>query len=112
MPHKGGRLPRNPDGTVIYSQTTRAIRERAGRLALKEQRKRENSRSPISVEPPELKPGVSISTEDIGIGTKTRAAPPPEEDTYTCQNCKGTLTKGDPECPICELGPLDWTGVH
>jgi rubrerythrin len=113
MPSKGGRLPRNSDGTVIYSQSTRAKRERAARLALKEKRERENSRSSIAEEPPALhSPGVSFSTEDIGIATKTRAAPPPEIDTYTCKNCKGTLTKGDPECPICESGPLDWSGVN
>ena len=113
MPSKGGRLPRNPDGTVIYSQSTRAVRERAGRLALKEKREQDQSRSPISGEPPVLPaPGVSFTTEDIGIATKTRAAPEPETDTYTCKNCKGTLTKGDPECPVCEAGPLDWTGVN
>jgi len=113
MPHKGGRLPRNADGTIIYSQSTRALRERAGRLALKEKRERETSRSSIAEEPPELpSPGVSFSTEDIGVGTKTRATPPPETDTYTCRNCKEPLTKGDPECPICEAGPLDWSGVN
>ena len=41
MPHTGGRLPRNPDGTIIYSQSKRALRERAGRLALKEKREQE-----------------------------------------------------------------------
>jgi len=113
MPHKGGRLPRNPDGTVIYSQSTRAVRERAGRLALKEKRELERSRSSISEGPPvQPSPGVSFSTEEIGIGKKARAAPPPETDTYTCKNCKGALTKGDPECPICEVGPLDWSGVN
>jgi hypothetical protein len=112
MPSKGGRLPRNPDGTVIYSQSTRAVRERAGRLALQEKREQEKTRSPISGEPPASHPGVSFSTEDIGIATKTKAVPPPETDTYTCKNCKGTLTKGDTECSVCELGPLDWTGVN
>jgi len=113
MPSKGGRLPRNPDGTVIYSQSTRAVRERAGRLALKEKREQDQSRSPISGEPPVLPaPGVPFTTEDIGIATKTKAAPPPETDTYTCKNCKGPLTKGDPACPVCEAGPLDWSGVN
>ena len=113
MPSKGGRLPRNPDGTVIYSQSTRAVRERAGRLALKEKREQDQSRSPISGEPPVLPaPGVSFTTEDIGITTKTRAAPEPEKDTYTCKNCKAPLTKGDPACPVCEAGPLDWTEVN
>ena len=113
MPSKGGRLPRNPDGTVVYSQSTRAKRERAGRLALKEMREREHTRSSISEEPPVPPgPGVSFSSEAIGITTKTKAASDPDVDTYTCRNCKGTLKKGDPECAVCELGPLDWTGVN
>ena len=78
-----------------------------------EGKREQKSRSSIAEEPPELpSPGVSFSTEEIGIGTKTRAAPPPETDTYTCRNCKGSLTKGDPECPVCEAGPLDWSGVN
>tara|TARA_Y100000310_G_scaffold67065_1_gene62387 strand:- start:480 stop:815 length:336 start_codon:yes stop_codon:yes gene_type:complete len=109
----GGRLGKAEDGSVIYSQTPRAIREREKRRLKLEERVLENIRSYSPKEPPELpSPGVSFSTEDIGIKTITRAAPPPETDTYTCQNCKGTLTKGDPECPVCELGPLDWTGVN
>ena len=113
MPSKGGRLPRNSDGSIIYSQTTRAVRERAGRLALKERQLEELSRSSITEGPPDPPaPGVSFSSEDIGVSAKAKTATPPDGDTYSCQNCKGPLTMGDPECPVCESGPLDWSGVN
>jgi len=106
----GGRLRRAEDGSVIYSQTSRAIREREKRRLKLEERVLENIRSSTPETPPEVPPpGVSYNTEDIGIKTKTKAEP----DTiryFHDPGCKSPLKKNEPQCPICEE-EIDWSGL-
>lgn len=105
----GGRLGKAEDGSVIYSDTPRAIREREKRRLKLEERVLDNIRSSTPEMPPELTPGVSYNTEDIGIKTKTKAAP----DTIRYLHdpgCKSPLEKNEPQCPICEE-EIDWSGL-
>jgi hypothetical protein len=105
-----GRLRKGEDGTVIYSDTPRAIRERERRRLKVEKRVLENIRSSSPEMPPELPtPGVSYNTEDIGIKTKSKAEP----DTIRYLHdpgCKSPLEKNEPRCPICEE-EIDWSGL-
>ena len=106
----GGRLGKNEDGSVIYSDTPRAIREREKRRAKLEARVLDNIRSSTPETPPEVPPpGASYNTEDIGIKTKSKAEP----DTIRYLHdpgCKSPLTKNEPQCPICEE-EIDWSGL-
>jgi len=106
----GGRLRRADDGSVIYSQTTRAIREREKRRLKLEERVLENIRSSTPETPPEVTPpGVSYNTEDIGIKTKTKVEP--DTIRYIHEpGCKQPLKKYEPQCPICEE-EIDWSGL-
>ncbi len=105
-----GRLKKSEDGTVIYSSTARAIREREKRRLKLEKRVLENIRSSTPEMPPEgPPPGVSYNTEDIGIKTKSKVEP----DTIRYLHdpgCKSPLEKNEPQCPICEE-EIDWSGL-
>jgi hypothetical protein len=104
------RLKKAEDGTVIYSDTPRAIREREKRRLKLEERVLENIRSSMPETPPEVTPpGASYNTEDIGIKTKTKV----ETDTIRYLHdpgCKSPLEKNEPQCPICEE-EIDWSGL-
>ena len=72
---------------------------------------------PLTVEtPPELvsTPG-ELSTESIGVAT-TVTVPEPvapqveDPPSYFCENCKGKVAQGDPECSTCEE-TLNWSGL-
>jgi hypothetical protein len=105
-----GRLRKAEDGTVIYSDTPRAIRERERRRLKLEERVLENIRSsPPETPPVPHTPGASYNTEDIGIKTKSKAEP----DTIRYLHdpgCKSPLEKNEPQCPICEE-EIDWSGL-
>ena len=114
-------IPRGskPDvnGRKVYSQTANAIRKRK-QLGLGEYAESAAADTPpITVEtPPESvsAPG-ELSTEAIGVVTTVTVPEPvatPEEEPqgYFCENCKGKVNVGDPECPTCEE-PLNWSGL-
>ena len=106
-----GRLKKAEDGTVIYSDTPRAIREREKRRLKLEERVMNNLRSSTLEAPPEVTPpGVSYNTEDIGIKTRTKVEP----DTiryFHNPGCQSPLEKNEPQCPICEE-QIDWSGLE
>ena len=108
----------NKNGRKVYSQTANAIRKRK-QLGLGEfaEGAVADTPSPITVEaPPESvsAPGV-LSTEPIGVVT-TVTVPEPlaphieDAPNYFCENCKGKVTLGDPECSTCEES-LNWSGL-
>ena len=116
-------IPRGskPDvnGRKVYSQTANAIRKRK-LLGLGEfaDTAAADTPPPITVEtPPESvsAPG-ELSTESIGVVTtvvvpEVPLAPHIEDaPNYYCENCKGKVTLGDPECSTCEE-PLNWSGL-
>ncbi len=105
-------------GKTVYSQTANAIRLRKlkglGEFA---DAAAADTPSPITMEtPPESvsAPG-ELSTEAIGVVT-TVTVPEPlaphieDSPNYFCQNCKGKVTLGDPECSTCEES-LNWSGL-
>ena len=56
-----------------------------------------------------------VSPESIGVATTGRvpepvAAPEEEAPSYFCENCKGKVVQGDPECSTCEE-TLNWSGL-
>ncbi len=106
----GGRLGKNEDGSVIYSDTPRAIREREKRRLKLEERVLENIRTSTPETPPvQPRPGVSYNTEDIGIKTRTKV----ESNTIRYVHnpgCGSPLEKNEPQCPICEEA-IDWSGL-
>jgi len=111
--------PKKKDhGRRVYSQTANAIRLRKlkglGEFA-------EDAAAVIpptlSVETPQelvSTPG-ELSTESIGVAT-TVTVPEPiapqveDAPSYFCENCKGKVAQGDPECSTCEE-PLNWSGL-
>jgi len=112
-----GRLqPKN--GRKVYSQSARAVRYRkemgVGEFA---EEAAADTSPPISVEtPPEVVSSPEgLSTESIGVATTVRvpepvAAPEEEPQGYFCENCKGKVDQGDPECSTCEES-LNWSGL-
>jgi len=66
--------------------------------------------------PPETRlPQEGLSTESIGVATTVTvpepvAAPEEEPQGYFCENCKGKVTLGNPECSTCEE-ELNWSGL-
>jgi len=105
-------------GRRVYSQTANAIRLRKlkglGEFA---ETAAADTPQPLTVEtPPEFNssPG-ELSTETIGVVTTVTvpepvAAPEEEPQGYFCENCKGKVTVGDPECSTCEE-ELNWSGL-
>ena len=118
---KPGSKP-NKNGRKIYSQTAGAIRQRKlkglGEFA-EDAAAVDTIQPPLVETPPESvsSPG-ELSTESIGVVTTVTVpdevplAPHTESDqpNYFCENCKGTISIGDPECPVCEER-LDWSGL-
>ena len=112
-----GRLqPKN--GRKVYSQSARAVKYRkemgVGEFA---EAAAADTSPPIIVEtPPEaVSSPEGLSTESIGVATTVRvpepvAAPEEEPQGYFCQNCKGKVAHGDPECSTCEE-ELNWSGL-
>jgi hypothetical protein len=106
-----GRLSKAQDGTVIYSDTPRAIREREQRRLKLEERVLENIRSSSPETPPvPHEPGVSYNTEDIGIKTKSKTEPDTVRYLHD-PGCKSPLEKNEPQCPICEE-EIDWSSLQ
>ena len=113
-----GRLqPKN--GRKVYSQSARAVkyRKEMGVGEFAEDAAADTS-PPITVEtPPEaVSSPEGLSTESIGVATTVRvpepvAAPEEEPQAYFCENCKGKVTLGDPECSTCEE-ELNWSGLR
>jgi len=102
----------------VYSQTANAIRLRKlkgiGEFA---EAAAADPSPPLIVEtPPELVSSPEgLSTESIGVATTARvpepvAAPEDEAPSYFCENCKGKVDQGDPECSTCEES-LNWSGL-
>ena len=113
--------PRKKDhGRRVYSQTANAIRLRKlkGLGEFAEDAAADNLQTPITVEAPleSVSSQGELSTESIGVATTVTvpAEPvtPPEDDapSYFCQNCKGKVSQGDPECSTCEE-TLNWSGL-
>ena len=111
--------PKKKDhGRTVYSQTANAIRLRKlkglGEFA---EGAAADTPQPISVEAP-LEPVSTpgeLSTEAIGVVT-TVTVPEPlaphieDAPNYFCENCKGKVALGDPECPTCEES-LNWSAL-
>jgi hypothetical protein len=107
------------NGRKVYSQTANAIRKRQqlGLGEFADAAAAADTPPPITVEtPPEpLLPPGELSTEPIGVVT-TVTVPEPlaphieDAPNYFCENCKGKVTLGDPECPTCEES-LNWSGL-
>ena len=112
-----GRLqPKN--GRKVYSQSARAVkyRKEMGVGEFAEDAAADTS-PPLTVEtPPEaVSSPEALSTESIGVATTVRvpepvAAPEDEAPSYFCENCKGKVVQGDPECSTCEES-LNWSGL-
>jgi len=111
------------NGKKVYSQSARAVkyRQEMGTGEFAEDAAAADVLQPPLVEtPPEqVSPPGELSTESIGVVTTVTIpedvplAPHTESDqpNYFCENCKGTISIGDPECPICEER-LDWSGLR
>ena len=114
----------NKNGRKVYSQTANAIRKRQqlglGEFAEDNAAAVDPPPAPISSEsPPEpaTAPG-EFSTEAIGVTTTATIIPPEvplaphveDAPNYFCMNCKGKITLGDAECPVCEE-TMDWSGL-
>ena len=112
--------PKKKDhGRRVYSQTANAIRLRKlkGLGEFAEDAAADNLQTPITVETPQesvSSPG-ELSTEAIGVAT-TVTVPEPvapqveDAPNYFCENCKGKVAQGDPECSTCEES-LNWSGL-
>ena len=105
-------------GRRVYSQTANAIRLRKlkglGEFA---DAAAADTPQPLTVEaPPEsVSAQGELSTESIGVVTTVTvpepvAAPEDETPSYFCENCKGKVDVGDPECSTCEES-LNWSGL-
>jgi len=113
--------PKKKDhGRTVYSQTANAIRLRKlkGLGEFAPGAAAADTPQPITVETPlesDSAPG-ELSTEAIGVVT-TVTVPEPlaphieDAPNYFCENCKGKVTLGDPECPTCEES-LNWSGLQ
>ena len=114
---------KSKNGKKVYSQSARAVKWReenkVGEFA-DDAAPVETLQPPLAETPPESvsAPG-EFSTESIGVVTtvaipeEVPLAPHIETDqpNYFCENCKGTISIGDPECPVCEER-LDWSGLR
>lgn len=106
------------NGRKVYSQTANAIRKRKQQgLGEFADAAAVDAPQPHTVDaPPEfVSPQGELSTEAIGVVTTVTvpepvAAPEEEPQRYFCENCKGTVTPGDPECSTCEES-LNWSGL-
>jgi len=107
----------NRNGRRVYSQTVDAIRKRK-QLGLGEfADAAADTPQSLTVEAPQKSVSSSgeLSTEAIGVVTtvtvpEPAAAPEDEAPSYFCENCKGKVTLGDPECSTCEES-LNWSGL-
>ena len=106
------------NGRKVYSQTANAIRKRK-QLGLGEfaDAAAADTPQPLTVEAPQESVSSSgeLSTEAIGVVTTVTVPEPvvaPEDDapSYFCENCKGKVNVGDPECSTCEES-LNWSGM-
>jgi len=115
-------IPRGskPDvnGRKVYSQTANAIRKRKQQGLGEFADAAADNPPPITLETPPgsvSAPG-GLSTETIGVVTtvvvpEVPLAPHIEDaPNYFCENCKGKVTLGDPECSWCEES-LNWSGL-
>jgi hypothetical protein len=111
-------IKKSKNGKKVYSQSARAVKYRkeqgTGEFA---ENAAADTPQPLSVDaPPEfVSPQGELSTEAIGVVTTVTvpepvAAPEEEPQRYFCENCKGTVTPGDPECATCEES-LNWSGL-
>jgi hypothetical protein len=104
-------------GRRVYSQTANAIRLRKlkGLGEFAEGAAADTPQPHTVVAPQErvTSPG-ELSTEVIGVVTTVTVpepvAAPEEPQRYFCENCKGTVTQGEPECSTCEES-LNWSGL-
>ena len=116
-------MKKSKNGKKVYSQSARAVKwreeQKVGEFA--DDTAAAETLQPALVEtPPEpfSSPG-ELSTESIGVETTVTVpeeiplAPHTETDQqgYFCENCKGKISIGDPECPVCEES-LDWSGLR
>jgi len=110
---------KSKNGQKVYSQSVRAIQYRkemgVGEFA---ETAAVDTPPPITTveTPPETRlPQEGLSTESIGVATTVTvpepvAAPEDEPPSYFCENCKGKVAQGDPECSTCEES-LNWSGL-
>ena len=108
------------NGKKNYSQSARAVkyRQEMGTGEFAEDAAAEEPLQPVLVETPQepvSSPG-ELSTESIGVVTTVTvpepvAAPAEEPQGYFCENCKGKVAVGDPECSTCEE-ELNWSGLR
>ena len=115
-------LKKTKNGKKVYSQSARAVkyRKEMGTGEFAEGAAVDNLQPALVETPPEpiSSPG-ELSTESIGVVSavtileEVPLAPHTESDqpNYFCENCKGTISIGDPECPVCEER-LDWSGLR
>jgi len=116
-------IKKQKNGRPVYSQSARAVkyRKEMGTGEFAEDAAAAEPLQPALVETsqePISSPG-ELSTESIGVVTTVTVpeevplAPHTETDqpNYFCENCKGTISIGDPECPVCEER-LDWSGLR
>jgi hypothetical protein len=116
---RGRKQPKN--GRTVYSQSARAVKYRremgVGEFAETAETAAADTPQLLSVETPpgEASSQGELSTETIGVVTTVTvpepvAAPEEEPQGYFCENCKGKVTVGDPECSTCEE-ELNWSGL-
>jgi hypothetical protein len=113
----------NQNGRKVYSQTANAIRKRQ-ELGLGEFADDYAAAADLSTPTPAetfpesvSSPG-EFSTEQIGVVTAATIIAPEvplaphveDQPNYHCENCKGSISLNDTECPVCEES-LDWTGL-
>ena len=101
-------MKKSKNGKKVYSQSARAVKwreeQKVGEFA--DDAAAAETLQPALVEtPPEpfSSPG-ELSTESIGVVTT-------DQQGYFCENCKGKISIGDPQCPVCEES-LDWSGLR
>jgi len=108
---------KSKNGKRVYSQSARAVqyRKKQGTGEFTENAAADTPQ-PLTVDaPPEFVSSQGeLSTEVIGVVTTVTVpepvAAPEEPQRYFCENCKGTVTQGDPECSTCEES-LNWSGL-
>ena len=119
--HRGSQP--NKNGRKVYSQTANAIRKRQelglGEFAENYVAAADTTTPLLAETPPESvsSPG-EFSTEHIGVATTATIIVPEvpvaphveDQPNYHCMNCKGGISLGDTECPVCEE-TLDWSGL-
>jgi len=113
---RGRKQPEH--GRTVYSQSARAVkyRKEMGVGEFAEDAAADTSPPLTVATPPEaVSSPEGLSTESIGVATTVRvpepvAAPEEEPPSYFCENCKGKVDQGDPECSTCEES-LNWSGL-